>query len=76
MGGRGAHVFNRKLSNCIKNLHLWNKRRLNGSLAGAIKRKEEEVSKLLDMEFDQSLEEMIKGEAELEDLLQEEDQAY
>lgn len=71
--GRGAHHLNKRIAGCIKNLHLWSKERLKGSIQSAIRKKEEEIKKLeaeACVSDDKCLD---KAEMELEILLEEEE---
>lgn len=54
-------------------MHNWNKNHLQGSLKSAIVKKEEDISRLYEMDGEDNLEEIVKAEYELEDLPEEEE---
>lgn len=58
---------------CMRKLHGWNKKRLNGIIHGAIERKEKEIYGLCRRLSNCRSPEIIKAEIELEGLLEEEE---
>lgn len=74
--GRGVDFINQRILLCLKNLTSWNRQRLNGSIHGAIKRKDEEIQKL-SISAEPMRDSLIsKAESELEDLLEEEEKFW
>lgn len=69
----GADDLNNKVKKSIQNLHKWNRKRLKDSLKRAIAKKEEEILKLSNEDYELNSEEILKAETELDKLLEEEE---
>lgn len=68
-----AQNISSKVQKCIKQLSIWNKNRLKGSLKGAIDRIEKEIQVLQNSSSNFRSEESLAKEKELDNLLEEEE---
>lgn len=64
------------VQNCLRRLHGWNKQRLNGTIQGAIDRKEKEIENLSKSLTNCRSPEILNAELDLEDLLSEEEKFW
>lgn len=62
-----------KIEKCIHKLHLWNKRRMKGSLKNVIARKEEFIQRMSMEDCEENFDEILKTKMDLENLLEEEE---